>query len=91
VRLFACRTESEQAAWAVAHLKRGGRIHDISLRLGGVDRPMRVVAAVKQMLRAEGRRVSKAIETVCDAEGEDHQILAWRLGKEIVEEEVGIR
>jgi hypothetical protein len=52
---------------------------------------MRVVAAVKQMLRAEGRRVSKAIETVCDAEGEDHQILAWRLGKEIVEEEVGIR
>jgi hypothetical protein len=67
-------------------LKKGGRIHDISLWLGGVDHPMRIVAEVKRMLKAEGRCVTKAMEVVRDAEGEDHQLLAWRLAEEIVAE-----
>jgi hypothetical protein len=72
-------SESEQAAWAVEHLKKGGRIHDSSLWLGGVDHPMRIVAKVKLILRAEGYIVAKAIETVRDVTGEDHRVLAWRL------------
>ncbi|WP_158933173.1 hypothetical protein [Acidisphaera sp. S103] len=79
VKLFNCASESEQAAWAVEHLKKGGRIHEISLWLGGVDRPMRIVAEVKAILRAEGCSVAKAIEAVRDAAGEDHKVLAWRL------------
>jgi hypothetical protein len=79
VKLFNCKSESEQAAWAVEHLKEGGRIHEISLWLGGVDYPMQIVAKVKTILRAEGRIVTKAIETVRDVGGEDHCVLAWRL------------
>jgi hypothetical protein len=79
VKLFNCTSGSEQAAWAVEHLKEGGRIHEISLWLGGVDRPMEIVAKVKMILRAEGRIVTKAIETVRDIDGEDHRVLAWRL------------
>jgi hypothetical protein len=59
-----------------------GRIHDISLWLGGVDRPMRIVAEVKQILRAEGRVVTKAMETVRDVDGKDHRVLAWRMASE---------
>ena len=66
MKLFNCASESEQAAWVVEHLKKGGRIHEISLWLGGVDRPMKIVAKVKLILRAEGRIVTKAIETVRD-------------------------
>lgn len=47
MKLYDCRSEGEQIAWAVEHLKKGGRIHDISLWLGGVDWPMRIVAGVK--------------------------------------------
>jgi hypothetical protein len=79
VKLFQCTSESEQAAWAVEHLKKGGRIDDISLWLGGVDHPMRIVAKVKLILRAEGHIVAKAIETVRDVTGEDYRVLAWRL------------
>ena len=79
VKLFNCKSESEQGAWAVEHLKEGGRIHDISLWLGGVDRPMQIVAKVKMILRAAGRIVTKAIETVRDVDAEDHRVLAWRL------------
>jgi hypothetical protein len=79
VKLFNCRSGSEQAAWAVEHLKKGGRIHEISLWLGGVDHPMQIVAKVKMILRSEGRIVTKAIETVRDVDGEDHRVLAWRL------------
>jgi hypothetical protein len=79
LKLFQCTSASEQAAWAVEHLKNGGRIHDISLWLGGVDHPMRIVAKVKLILRAEGHIVTKAMETVRDVAGEDHQVLTWRL------------
>lgn len=74
-----CTSETEQIAWAVAHLKKGGRIHDIGLWLGGVDRPLRLVAKVKQVLRTEGRVTAKAIEAVQDADGEPQQVLVWRL------------
>jgi len=84
MKLAYCDSENEQIAWAVEHLKKGGRIHDISLWLGGVDRPMQIVAAVKRILRAEGRVVTKAMETVRDADGEDHHVLAWRLASEKV-------
>jgi hypothetical protein len=76
VKLFQCTSE---AAWAVERLKKGGRIHDISLWSGGVDHPMRIVAKVKLILRAEGHIVAKAIETVRDVTGEDHRVLAWCL------------
>jgi hypothetical protein len=79
VKLFNCMSESEQATWAVEHLKKGGRIHEILLWLGGVDRPMQIVAKVKLILRAEGHIVTKAIEAVRDVAGEDHDVLAWRL------------
>jgi hypothetical protein len=82
VKLSNCTSETEQTAWAVEHLKKGGRIHDISLWLGGVDRPMRTIAAMKLILRAEGRIVTKAMETVRDVGGQDHQVLAWRLASE---------
>jgi fatty acid-binding protein DegV len=79
VKLRNCMSESEQVTWAVEHLKKGGRIHEISLWLGGVDRPMQIVAKVKLILRAQGRIVTKAIETVRDVAGEDHHVLSWRL------------
>jgi hypothetical protein len=79
MRLAECRNETEQARWAVEHLKKGGRIHDISLWLGGVDRPMRIIAEVKNILRAEGRKVTAAMETVRDAADGEHQVLVWRL------------
>jgi hypothetical protein len=82
VKLSNCGSESEQTAWAVAHLKKGGRIHNISLWLGGVDRPMRIIAEVKRILRAEGRVVTKAMETIRDVDGKDHRILAWRIASE---------
>lgn len=59
MKLYDCRSEDEQIAWAVEHLKKGGRIHDISLWLGGVDRPMQIVAGVKRALRAEGKGSSR--------------------------------
>jgi hypothetical protein len=40
---------------------------------------MQLVAKVKLILRAEGRVVTKAIETVRDVDGEDHHVLSWRL------------
>lgn len=83
MKLYNCKTEADQAAWAVEHLKKGGRVHDIDLWLGGVDRPMRVIAKAKQMLRAQGRVVTKAMETVQDAAGENHPTLTWRLAKEL--------
>jgi hypothetical protein len=83
MKLVQCRTEEEQARWAADHLKKGGRIHDISLWLGGVDHPMRIVADAKKILRAEGRTVTKAIEMTRDAAGKEHQVLAWRLTKDI--------
>lgn len=82
MKLYNCKTESEQAAWVVEQLKRGGRVHDIGLWLGGVDRPMRVIARAKQTLRAQGQVVTKAMETVRDVEGETHSVLAWRLLRE---------
>jgi hypothetical protein len=82
VKLSSCGSESEQTAWAVAHLKNGGRIHDLSLWLGGVDRPMRIVAEVKRILRAEGRVLTKTMETVRDVDGKDHRVLAWRIANE---------
>ena len=78
-KLFNRATEGEQAAWAVEPLKKAGRLHNISLWLGGVDRLMQIIAKVKLILRAEGRAVTKAIETVRDVDGEDHHVLAWRL------------
>jgi hypothetical protein len=79
MKLFNCRSESDQIAWAVEHLRKGGRIHDIGLWLGGVDRPMRIVAGVKLVLRAEGKAVVKAMEKVRDAAGDDHTVLTWRM------------
>jgi hypothetical protein len=79
VKLSNCTSEGEQIAWAVDHLKNGGRIHDLLLWLGGVDRPMRIVAEAKMILRAEGRTVTKALEMVRDVDGEAHHVLAWRL------------
>jgi hypothetical protein len=67
MKLYNYQSEEEQVAWAVEQLKRGGRIHDIGLWLGGVDRPMRIVAGTKLALRAEGKTVVKAIEKVRDA------------------------
>jgi hypothetical protein len=83
MKLYYCKTEADQAAWVVEHLKKGGRVHDIGLWLGGVDRPMRVIALTKQRLHAQGRTVTKAMETVQDAAGEKHRVLAWRLTEEL--------
>ena len=79
MKLYNCKSEQEQVQWAIEHLNKGGRIHDDALWLGGVDRPMLIVAGVKCALRAEGKFLAKAIETVRDAEGEEHEVLAWRL------------
>ena len=79
VRLYNCTTEAEQAAWAVDHLRKGGRIHDIGLWLGGVDRPMRVLALAKVALRSEGHTLVRTVEPLRDAAGEIHDVLAWRL------------
>ena len=82
MELYNCKTEAEQAIWVADHLRKGGRIHDIGLWLGGVDRPMRVIAQAKMALRAEGQRVTKAFEIVRDAAGERHNVLAWRLARQ---------
>ena len=79
IRLYNCTTEAEQAAWAVDHLRKGGRIHDVGLWLGGVDRPMRVLALAKVALRSEGHRLVAGMEPLRDAAGEIHDVLAWRL------------
>ena len=78
MKLYNCKSEPDQVAWAVERLKAGARIHDVTLSLGGVDRPMQVVAGAKQMLSAEGWTVTKAMEKVSDAEGHMHDILSWR-------------
>ena len=39
MQLYNCKSEEEQTNWAIKHLRRGGRIHDIALWLGGVDQP----------------------------------------------------
>jgi hypothetical protein len=69
---------TEQVAWTVERLKAGSRIHDGALWVGGVERPMRVIASAKQRLRAEGWKVTKALERMHDAEGRMHQVLSWR-------------
>lgn len=78
VRLYNCKTSDEQIAWAVTHLKRGGRVYDIGLWLGGVDRPMQLIRDTKIALRAEGWVVTKALEPVRDAANEEHMMLCWR-------------
>lgn len=78
MKLYNCKSEPDQVAWAAERLKAGGRVHDIALSLGGVDQPMRVIARAKQALRAEGWTVTKALEKVLDAEGRIHNILSWR-------------
>ena len=79
MKLYQCGSEAEQIRWSIEHLRKGGRLHDLSLWLGGVDHPMRIIAGAKVALRAEGRTVTKAMETVLDCEGEEHEVLAWRL------------
>lgn len=79
MKLYDCRSEAEQIRWAVEHLRKGGRLHDDALWLGGVDRPMRVIAGAKIALRAEGGTVTKAMEKLLDVEGAEHDVLAWRL------------
>jgi hypothetical protein len=80
VKLYNCNSEDEQISWAVDHLKKGGRLHDIALWLGGVDRPMEIIAGAKVTLRTEGKILTKAMEKVYDTEGKEHEVLAWRLG-----------
>ena len=88
VKLSNCASEGEQVAWTINHLKNGRRIHDVVLWLGGVDRPMRILAEAKMILRAEGRTVTKALEVVRDVDGEAHQVLAWRLASKNPVEEI---
>jgi hypothetical protein len=83
VKLHNCNSEDEQIRWAVDHLKKGGRLHDIALWLGGVDHPMRIIAGAKVSLRTEGNILTKALEKVYDAAGQEHEVLAWRLGSRI--------
>ena len=78
-QLYNCTTEAQQAAWAANHLRKGGRVPDIGLWLGGVDRPMRVLRLAKVALRAEGHRVVAAVEPLRDAAGELHDVIAWRI------------
>ena len=66
----------------------GRSLDDVLLWLGGVDRPMRILAEAKMILRAEGRTVTKALEVVRDVDGEAHQVLAWRLASKNPVEEV---
>lgn len=82
MKLHTCTSEDEQIGWAVEHLRKGGRLHDTALWLGGVDRPMRVIAGAKSRLRTEGKILTKAMEAVYDAAGEEHEVLAWRLRAE---------
>lgn len=78
MKLYNCKSEPEQIGWAASHLKAGGRIHDVALWLAGIDRPMRVIAGAKLLLRADGWAVTRAFEKVRDAEGQTHHILSWR-------------
>ncbi len=78
-RLYQCASEHDQTAWTVAHLKAGGAISDVSLWLAGIDRPMRLLAKAKSSLRAEGLAVTSTMKNVCDAAGETHDILTWRV------------
>ena len=79
MQLHDCQSKDEQVHWAVERLKQGGRIYEIALWLGGVDYPMRIIAGTKSALRAEGKAVTKALEKVRDAGGEEHNVLAWRI------------
>ena len=47
MKLYQCQTEAGQIRWSVGHLRKGGRLHDVSLWLGGVDYPMRIIAGAK--------------------------------------------
>lgn len=78
-RLYQCESEHDQTAWAVAHLKAGGAISDVSLWLAGIDRPMRLLAKTKLALRVEGLAVTSIMKNVRDAAGETHDILTWRV------------
>lgn len=75
--LYQCSTDDERTGWAVARLKAGRTIDDVTLWTAGVDRPMRLVASVKSELRSQGILVSKALRKVRDAAGDLHDVLTW--------------
>jgi hypothetical protein len=77
--LHDCTSEEDRVSWAIGHMGKGGRITDTGLWLGGVDYPMQLIAAIKTRLRTSGRVMSKAMERMFDAEGIEHEVLAWRL------------
>jgi hypothetical protein len=76
-KLYQCTAGPDQVAWAVAHLKAGGAISDVSLWLAGIDRPMRLLARAKSALRADGLTVAGIMRNVADAAGQTHDILTW--------------
>lgn len=76
-RLHQCATIDDQIAWTAAALRQGRSINDVSLWLSGVDRPMRVVAGAKGVLRPEGIAVGKRMIELHDAEGIPHPVLSW--------------
>ncbi len=78
--LHRCSTDEERIAWAVARLKDGGSIDDVSLWLAGVDRPMRIVAGVRSELRSQGIPVARVLRKVRDAAGDLHEVLTWFIG-----------
>lgn len=76
-RLHQCETPERQVAWTAAALRKGATIDETSLWLAGVDRPMRVIAAAKAILRSEGLVIGKRMRDVRDAAGIEHRMLSW--------------
>lgn len=73
--LYQCANVEMQKAWIKRALLAGRTLSDSGLWLGGVDRPEKVIAA----LRADGLAVETTTMSVIDAADEEHIDVAWRL------------
>lgn len=73
-KLTSCTTVDEQMEWVKAALLHGKTLTDLSLWLGGVDRPDRLIAR----LRRQGVSIKTTRKTLVDAAGEAYVDLAWR-------------
>lgn len=76
-RLWECRSQDDQIAWTVAALLAGRRLYPDLLWLGGVEAPMRVIAAARAVLRREGILLQREARDVVDAAGEPFATLNY--------------